>query len=153
MIHGGRGNCGKGPVLAVASGFPFRRSVGLEFAPPLAEIAKRNVQDYRNYQRCSNIEVITADGLDYELALEPQVLLLYNPFSSSMLDQIMRRIEDSFQNLHVIWLSCFPDRWDARELLLPGRQYEQMTRRRYMDIYRHRQPASASVVFSTSAAN
>ncbi|MGD1077536.1 MAG: hypothetical protein ABR881_04375 [Candidatus Sulfotelmatobacter sp.] len=56
-------------------GFLLRRIVGLEFAPPLAEIVKRNLQSYRrSYHRCSKIEVITGAALEYELEPGPQVL-------------------------------------------------------------------------------
>jgi TnpA family transposase len=56
-------------------GFPFRKITGLEFAPPLAEIARRNLRSFRSsHRKCSNMEVITGDALEYELAPEAQVL-------------------------------------------------------------------------------
>jgi hypothetical protein len=86
--------CGKGRVLLVASEFPFRRIIGLEFAPLLAETARRNLESYRTCRRkCSSIEVITVDATEYELTAEPQVLYFYSPFARSVMDQIVQNIE------------------------------------------------------------
>jgi SAM-dependent methyltransferase len=92
--------CGKGRVLLLASEFPFRKIVGLEFAPSLAEIAKRNIKTYRgSRQRCAKIEVVAGDALDYELEPVPQVLYFFSPFLPATLDQFAARIEQSLQRL------------------------------------------------------
>ncbi len=132
--------CGKGRVLLIASEFPFRSIIGLEFAPPLAEIAKRNLQNYRSsHQSCSRIKVITGDAMEYELVPEPQVLYFYSPFSPSVLDQIVQRIEDSFQRSPRDLLVVFSGTFPMRERAFGSRpQYERLTRDRHMDIYRHR---------------
>lgn len=145
--------CGKGRALLIASEFPFRRIVGLEFAPPLAELARRNAKSYRsNRQRRTTIEIITGDALDYELSDEPQVLYLYSPFAPELLDRIMQRIEDSFQQSPRDLLIMFSGTISMRNRAVGSRpEYEQLARDRYMDIYRHRQPASAA--FPSSAAS
>ncbi len=132
--------CGKGRALLVASEFPFRSIVGLEFAPPLAEIARRNVRNYRRGpQRCRKIEVISGDALNYELAPEPQVLYLYSPFSPSILDQIMQKIEDSVRQFPRDLLVMFSGVLAMRERAVGSRpEYERLRRDRHMDIYRHR---------------
>jgi SAM-dependent methyltransferase len=89
--------CGKGRVLLIASELPFRRIIGVEFAPSLAEIARQNLRHYRGLQRCKDIEVITGDATEYEFPSGPQVLYFYSPFSPAVLDQVVRRVEDSFQ--------------------------------------------------------
>ena len=146
--------CGKGRTLLIASEFPFRRVLGLEFAPPLAEIAKRNARSYRSsHRRFSTIEVITGDALDYELAPEPHVLYLYNPFAPSILDQIMQRVEDWFRQSpqELVVMFSGPIRMRERFSLRP--QYEQLERGRQMDIYRHRQPVGACAELPMSAAS
>lgn len=132
--------CGKGRVLLLASEFPFRKIVGLEFAPSLAEIAKRNLQNYRrSRQRCSKIEVITGDALEYELEPEPQVLYFYSPFLPTTLDQFAKRIEYSHQRSPRDLLVMFTGAPPMRERAFGSRpQYERLWRDRYMDIYRHR---------------
>jgi len=128
--------CGKGRVLLIASSFPFRRIVGLEFAPALAETARRNLNSYRSsHVKCSEIEVITRDAVDYELEPEPQMLFFYNPFRRSLLDKILRNIEDSLQRRPrdlLVLVSGLSDDFGCRP------QYERLQRGRYIDIYRHR---------------
>ena len=130
--------CGKGRVLLVASEFPFRRIVGVEFAPALADIARRNLKTYRgNPQQCSAIEVITADATEYELAPEPQVLYFFSPFQRSLLDQIVRNIEDSFQRSPRDLLVLFSGIIPMRDHAFGSRpQYERLQRGRNVDVYR-----------------
>src|SRR5215472_13796029 len=73
--------CGKGRVLLIASEFPFRKIIGVEFAVPLAEIAKRNLASYRSRtQKCRDISVLAMDAVHYELPEEPEVLFFFSPF-------------------------------------------------------------------------
>ncbi len=132
--------CGKGRVLLIASEFPFRRIVGLEFAPELSEIARRNLVRYRGGpQKCTHIEVVTGDALEYELPPEPQVLYFYSPFTPSTLDQFVERIDDSLRRSPRDLLVMFTGAPRMRERAFSSRsQYEQLVRGRYMDIYRHR---------------
>jgi SAM-dependent methyltransferase len=132
--------CGKGRVLLVASEFPFRRIIGLEFAPQLAEIAWGNLKSYRiKNQKCFEIEAITADATEYELAHEPQVLYFYSPFSRGVMDQIVQNIEDSLKKSPRDLLVLFSGVLHMRESAFGSRpQYERLQRGRYMDIYRHR---------------
>jgi SAM-dependent methyltransferase len=132
--------CGKGRVLLVASEFPFRRIVGLEFAPSLAETARRNLKSYRGRgQKCTAIEVITVDATEYELTPEPQVLYFYSPFARSVLDQIMQNIEDSLQRSPRELLVLFSGVLKMRDHAFGScAQYELLQRGRYFDIYRHR---------------
>lgn len=132
--------CGKGRVLLIASEFPFRRIVGLEFAPQLAEVARRNLQRYRSgHQACSRIEVITGDALDYQFPPEPQVLYFYSPFSPGTLDQIAQNIEESLQRWPRELLVLFSGVLAMRDRAFGSRaQYERLQRGRYIDLYRHR---------------
>jgi SAM-dependent methyltransferase len=132
--------CGKGRVLLLASELPFRKIIGLEFAPQFVEIARRNLQSYRSSrQRRSNIEVIAGDATEYELEPERQVLYFYSPFSPSVLDQIVQRIEDSFQRSPRDLLVFFSGVVWMRERGFGSRpQYERLSRQSHMDIYQHR---------------
>lgn len=132
--------CGKGRVLLIASEFPFRRIIGLEFAPPLAEIARQNLRSYRyGRQRCAQIEVITGDAMEYDLEPEPLLLYFFSPFSPAILDQIVQRIERSFQRSPRELLVIFSGVIPMRDRAFGSRsQYERLQRGRHMDVYRHR---------------
>lgn len=137
--------CGKGRVLLVASEWPFRRIVGVEFAPPLANVARKNLQRCRWLsQRCRELTVVTMDALDYKLPRGPKVLYLANPFFPKVTAQVMANIERSFQDapheLFVLFVGL-QFRRDESFGAHPG--YDRLYRDRYFDVYQHR-PAKAA---------
>lgn len=132
--------CGKGRVLLVASEFPFRKIVGIEFAPQLAEAARKNIKSYRgNRRRCFDIEAVTADATIYELPQEPQLLYFYSPFAPAILNLVIDKIEDSWQKAPRELLVLFSGIVPMRDIGFGSRpQYERLQRGRYFDLYRHR---------------
>jgi len=89
---------GKGRALLLASHFPFRRVIGIEFSPELHAIAQRNLQTYpRHLLRCSDIESVCQDFLEFELPAEPSVLFFFDPCSEVLFRQLLARISASFQ--------------------------------------------------------
>jgi len=132
--------CGKGRVLLVASEFPFRKIIGIEFAPQLAEAARKNIASYRgNRRRCLDIEVVTADATVYELAPEPQILYFYSPFAPVILNQVIDKIEDSWQKAPRELLVLFSGIVPMRDIGFGSRpQFERLQRGRYFDLYRRR---------------
>lgn len=131
--------CGKGRVLLVASEFPFRRIIGLEFAPQLAEIARQNMKAYRaRNRRCLELEAITADATLYQLAPEPHVLYFYSPFAREVMDKVVQNIEESWQKSPRDLLVLFSGVLGMRDAAFGGRgEYERLQRGRYFDLYRH----------------
>jgi SAM-dependent methyltransferase len=89
---------GKGRVILVASEFPFKRIVGVEFSPELHETAVRNIASYSNpARRSAVIESVCIDAAEYELPDEPLVLYFYNPFLEPLMRTVLRRIAASLQ--------------------------------------------------------
>jgi len=87
---------GKGRALVLASEFPFRKIVGVEFSPELAEVARRNVTAFRSdRQQCDDFEVVCMDAVEYELPDAPCVLYFYNPFSETVLRRVLASIKGS----------------------------------------------------------
>jgi SAM-dependent methyltransferase len=87
---------GKGRALMLASEFPFRRIVGVEFSAELTEIARRNLHSYRSeLRRCENVELVCTDAVEYEIPDEPVVLYFYNPFDEPVLRRVLARIRAS----------------------------------------------------------
>ena len=130
--------CGKGRVLLVASEFPFRRIVGVEFAVPLAEVAKRNLVSYRSKtQKCRDISVLPMDAVDYQLPEEPEVLYFYSPFPPAVMEQVFQNIERSLQQSPRELLVLFSGVLGARDRAFGSRpQYERLLRDRHVDVYR-----------------
>lgn len=132
--------CGKGRVLLVASEFPFRRIVGVEFAVPLADVAKRNVLRYRSRaQKCGDIAVTAMDAVQYELPEEPEVLYFYSPFPPAVMEQVFQNIESSLQKCPRDLYVLFSGVLSARDRAFGCRpQYERLRRERHVDVYRRR---------------
>jgi hypothetical protein len=89
---------GKGRALMLASDFPFRKIIGVEFAQELHGIAESNLARYTSpTQRCSNFELHCVDAATYEFPEEDQVVFLYNPFREELMDRVAARA-------HAAWL-------------------------------------------------
>jgi len=87
---------GKGRALLLASEYPFRRIVGVEFAPDLHRVAVRNVAVFRSERQvCRNIEPLCMDALLFELPPEPLALFFNNPFEGPLMKKVLAKIAES----------------------------------------------------------
>ncbi len=87
---------GKGRTLLMASEYPFRKIIGVEFIAELHEVAVENIRAYRSStQRCSQIEALRADACEFPFPLEPLVLYLFNPLPEAGMRRIMARLQES----------------------------------------------------------
>jgi len=99
---------GKGRALLMASDYPFRRIVGLEFAPELHEAAVKNIKSYpRTHSGCANVESLCVDFMEFTLPPEPSVLFFFDPCSEWLLARVLGKIESSWQrHPRELWLVC-----------------------------------------------
>ena len=75
---------GKGRVLLVASHYPFREVVGVEFSPELHEIAEDNIRRYQSpARRCPHVRSVCADAATFALPAPDCVLYFNNPFAGA----------------------------------------------------------------------
>jgi SAM-dependent methyltransferase len=89
---------GKGRALLVASEFPFRRIIGVEFSPELHSIAKKNIRAYRSQtQKCKVIESNCCDATLYQMPRENTVLFLYNPFKGPIISRLLTNLRESLR--------------------------------------------------------
>jgi hypothetical protein len=87
---------GKGKGMLLASRYPFRRIVGVEWSAELAAVASRNCQAYRSIrQKCRAFEVVCADASVYEIPDDPLVIYMYNPFRLPVLSAVASNIAAS----------------------------------------------------------
>lgn len=131
--------CGKGRVLLLASEFPYRKIVGLEFAPQLARTAQQNVQTYRSKtMKCHDISVVCTDVANYTLPSEPDILYFYNPFSPEVMrlvaEEISRSLQRSQRDVRLVVTGPVPSR-ERTSCAFP--QFKRLCRERYFDIYRY----------------
>jgi hypothetical protein len=89
---------GKGKVLLMASDYPFRKILGMEYSPVLHEEALRNISRYRSStQRCREVTSVYQDALTFEPPEGPLVCFLGNAFDDATFDVVLNRIAASFQ--------------------------------------------------------
>ncbi len=87
---------GKGKALLLASEWPFKAVLGVEFAPELHRKAEANLSSCCALdRRCEQVRSICCDATVFEPPEEPAVLYFFNPFSERILSRILERVEQS----------------------------------------------------------
>ena len=87
---------GKGRTLLMASDYPFRRIVGVEFLPSLDEAAQENLRKYKSEsQKCFALESICADATAFPFPADPLVIFLFNPFPESGMRRVVAHLGQS----------------------------------------------------------
>jgi SAM-dependent methyltransferase len=89
--------CGKGRVLFYAAALDFKRIVGIEFAPPLAAIAKKNSALLEHATGEKRIEIRCQDAVEMDLSENPCVLFFASPFMDEVLEGVAAFIEASYR--------------------------------------------------------
>lgn len=103
---------GKGRALLLASEYPFKRIVGIEFARELHDVARQNIRRYlSSTQKCRELESINIDAAEFDLPPGPLVLFFYNPFGAIVMTKVVENIRKSLaSNARDIWILC-AGRW------------------------------------------
>lgn len=87
--------CGKGGVVQQAARRPFRRVIGVEISPVLAEIARTNLAARRRRHNCRNVEVVVSDASEFSVPDDLTIGYLFHPFRNETLDAVLRNIIES----------------------------------------------------------
>jgi len=86
---------GKGRAVLLASNYPFKKAIGVEFARELYETALKNAQKWKHSQ-CP-VEFVWSDALDFQLPTEPSVLFIYQPFAAAILLGLLENVRRSIE--------------------------------------------------------
>jgi SAM-dependent methyltransferase len=87
--------CGKGRVVHQAARRPFRRVIGVEISPELAEIARAGLEARRHQHRCKNVEIVVSDVATYRVPDDVTVAYFFRPFEGESFEALLRSIVDS----------------------------------------------------------
>ena len=87
--------CGKGRVVHQAARRPFRRVIGVEISPALAEIARANLAARRHQHRCRDVEIVVADVAEFAVPDDLTIAYLFHPVENETFDAVLRGIVDS----------------------------------------------------------
>lgn len=92
---------GKGRVLLVASHYPFREVVGVEFSPALHQIAEDNIRRYQSpARRCRRVRSVCADATTFALPEHDCVLYFNNPFAEPVFAQVLANVRAAHEHSH-----------------------------------------------------
>jgi SAM-dependent methyltransferase len=91
--------CGKGRALLVASEFPFRDILGVELSSKLAQTTIRNAKIVSSrFPNRTAVRVSVGDASTYPLPAGDLVIFLYNPFSATLVANVVAGIEAALAN-------------------------------------------------------
>ena len=105
---------GKGRALLLASEYPFKRILGLEFSPELHRTAEENIRRYGSTtQKCRNIQSLNVDFADYALPPEASVLFFFHPCRTRVLSEVVAGIRRSLLShprpLYIAYVAPTPE--------------------------------------------
>jgi len=93
--------CGKGRALLLASEYPFKRIVGIEFAKELVDAAKQNARAFvQATGRSDNFDIVWMDARDFSPPEDNAILFLYNPFGEAVMREVLRKAEVTMRAGH-----------------------------------------------------
>lgn len=103
---------GKGRTLLLASDYPFKRIIGVEFAREMHLVAVNNIAIYRSpTQKCTRLESVCADATVFELPDCPLVCFFNNPFDDVVFEKwlayLRRWAASRPHDCYVVYLNCF----------------------------------------------
>lgn len=87
---------GKGRIVLAAARYPFRRVMGVELAPALAEVARRNIEASRPRLQCQNVTIETGDLATFTLPDDVTVAYNYNAVRGDVFEAVMRELIASY---------------------------------------------------------
>jgi hypothetical protein len=121
---------GKGRALLLASDFPFKEIVGLEFSPELHRTAEENISRYRSpTQKCKNIRSVIVDFTEFDLPRGPLVLFFFDPCRGQVLEQAVSRIERSLMaSSSPVYLAYVAPRSETERLLRASKLLKELSR-------------------------
>ena len=105
---------GKGRVvLQAAQYYPFKRVIGVEISAELNRSARVNLDARRNRLRCPQVELVTADVLDWIPPDDLTIMWMFNPFRgevfSSVITRLIELVERSGECVRIIYLNPTED--------------------------------------------
>jgi SAM-dependent methyltransferase len=102
---------GKGQAVLVAAQLPYRRVIGVELADGLTAAARANVERARDRLTCTDVRLVTADALAWEIPEDLTVAYLYCPFLGDTFEAFVERLVESHdanpRPLHLVYAYPF----------------------------------------------
>lgn len=88
---------GKGRALLLASEFPFKRVLGVEFSPAMHAVAQKNIELYVSHRKSGPVESICMDFLNFTPPPEPLILFFFDPCEAPALTRLIGNLHESLR--------------------------------------------------------
>jgi SAM-dependent methyltransferase len=89
---------GKGRLLYQAAAlYPFQRVIGVDLSEELNRVALANIERNRRRLRCQDVQVVTADAVQYSIPDEVTIVCMNNPFGGELFEAFMDGLVDSLR--------------------------------------------------------
>ncbi len=88
---------GKGRALLLASQFPFKQILGVEWSEELHRVAQRNIRSYRGPRLCKRVESFHGDARTFAIPPDPALLFFFNPFKEAIMREVLNNIRKSLE--------------------------------------------------------
>jgi SAM-dependent methyltransferase len=99
---------GKGRALLLASGYPFRKVVGVEISPELDRVARENIARYTAPGPQAPITSFQGDAADFQWPPGPLLVYMWNSFTQPVMEQTFRNLEGSLaevpRRLYIVYI-------------------------------------------------
>ena len=90
--------CGRGRTLLLASEFPFKRVVGVEFSVTLHAEAEQNIEAfYSRRQLRKRPQAILADATTFPIPRGALVIYMFDPFNGTVMQRVLDNIVASYR--------------------------------------------------------
>lgn len=83
---------GKGAAVLVAASLPIKRVIGVEIADEFAATARENIAKNRSRVRAAEVEIVTADALEWPIPDDVTIIYLYAPLLGDLFARFMQRV-------------------------------------------------------------
>jgi hypothetical protein len=91
---------GKGKVILIASTYPFRSVIGIEFATELHEVATANIARFPSHMKRAPVSSICCDASSFALPTSDLICYFWNPFGPSVLQPVAQSLCDHASRGH-----------------------------------------------------
>jgi SAM-dependent methyltransferase len=97
---------GKGRAILLATEFPFKRIIGVEFSEGLHRVAQDNIRRFHSdISKCKDVESVCMDVVNYPLPDDCLICYFCNPFNAVLMAQVLSNIRESlFRNPREIFI-------------------------------------------------
>ena len=110
---------GMGRAVFLAAEYPFRKVIGIELNPTLANIARHNLTTWYSASRSRPpIQILCGDAVEARHPKGPCLVFLFNPFGPSVIRLLLQR-----------WARIFANRPGELDLLYVNPEQEQLIQR------------------------